>query len=603
MERYECTQSRRSEAAGRGVDESLDSRRAFKTLVEKWEDRHILDLLVLPASVKEILLDLVTESGLGSNYGLAQTAGAAGSVQDQVDWSAEGMMAHVGKDLPASLVPPFSAPPGARGRAEGAEGLMQSSQEIAEAMERAAALGDKVTEGFGEEEEQALQFLLLLKFFTAMGYTEDVVKRVLARERPREPSQMLDLVQQEQDRCDREQTSQPDPERENQNGAALNQRERNRPCETEHREDEEVAAGGEKTTQTNGKVGEICEGGENGATASTRHYEGEGEAEVQDEEHEEDFVLGVLKKAAASCGYQEQRVTNVYNRLPDRSTHQLLLELQRDESHEINSVREEPREMDDVVLEKGAPKLVKAEDTDLFLPAKEREPVGRGWVALPDQAALIPEPDLLMWSSQQPTENHYASQPKRQQSSKAQRHQNLLPEVKGPPMATYSSSLDHPDAGFQSNKQHGHWPSSKQDHPAQGNVLNPRLNSSNSIKQAFKTHQPHVFPGKDSSPTRTPHHKKYGAGAPPAVVVTGEQRFLEGLQTPFKLQLTDKPRDPTLRTVIIDGSNVAMRWVGHKEGKFVTLSSNLSVLRRLRFTIKDEQWLHSLHYGAQTQYL
>lgn len=79
VERYEGIQSRYSENGDRGLGESLDSRRAFKTLVENWEDRHILDLLVLPGSVKEILLDLVKESGLGSNPGQALTDGNAGA--------------------------------------------------------------------------------------------------------------------------------------------------------------------------------------------------------------------------------------------------------------------------------------------------------------------------------------------------------------------------------------------------------------------------------------------------------------------------------------------------------------------------------------------
>lgn len=49
-----------------------------------------------------------------------------------------------------------------------------------------------------------------------------------------------------------------------------------------------------------------------------------------------------------------------------------------------------------------------------------------------------------------------------------------------------------------------------------------------------------------------------------SVVVTGEQRFLEGLQMPFDLKLTDQPGDPKLRTIIIDGSNVAMsHGLGH----------------------------------------
>ncbi|KAG8005999.1 NEDD4-binding protein 1 [Nibea albiflora] len=338
VERYEGTQSRRSELGDRGPGESLESRRAFKALVEKWEDRHILDLLVLPGS-----------------------------------------------------------------------------------------------------------------FFTAMGYTEDVVKRVLAQTGPKEASQILDLVQQEQERSDQEQMIQSGQDLKNHEGIALNESERNRPCETEHREDEEVTAGGDKISK-NGEVGDVCEGEGEVGSGSTRHFEGEGRTE----EKEDDFVLGVVKKAAASCGYMEQNVAKVYNMLPDLSTHQLLLELQRGESKETDAFREEPREMDDVVLEKGAPKGGPTEDeargeTELFIPAEKRETDDKGW-------------------------------------------------------------------------------------------------------------QP-IFTGKHSSPTRAKERRGFNTSS---VVVTGEQRFLEGLQMPFDLQLTDQPGDPKLRTIIIDGSNVAMsHGLGH----------------------------------------
>ncbi len=63
VEKYKSSQGRRSEA---GL-ESLESRRAFKAIVESLEDRHTLDLLVLPVLVKEVLLDLVKQSGLDSH--------------------------------------------------------------------------------------------------------------------------------------------------------------------------------------------------------------------------------------------------------------------------------------------------------------------------------------------------------------------------------------------------------------------------------------------------------------------------------------------------------------------------------------------------------
>lgn len=563
VERYEGTQSRRSEIGDRGPGESLDSRRAFKALVEKWEDRHILDLLVLPGSVKEILLDLVKESGLGSSPSPALIDARLGDSEGRWDSTTdrwvEGMPG--GSASKDSFFKSFFTSAGARGRAEGAEErLVHSPQEVGEEGQlEQGALGPKVTEGVGEEEEQKLQFLLLLKFFTAMGYTEDVVKRVLAQTGPKEASQILDLVQQEQERSDQEQMIQGGQDLKNHEGIALNQSEGNRPCETEHREDEEVTAGGDKISK-NGEVGEVCEGEEEVASGSMRHFEGEGRTE----EKEDDFVLGVVKKAAASCGYMEQNVAKVYNMLPDRSTHQLLLELQRGESKEMDAFREQPREMDDVVLEKGAPKIGPTEDeargeTELFIPAEKREADDKGWVLVPNLAAPVSEPDLFTWINkpQQPPTNQYASQPKRHKPPKSQtQHQTILPEVKGPPMPIYSSSLNSPHTNFQSSKQYdqtSYWPNPS----TQDNVLNPKPQASNSSKRALQTPQQPVFTGKHSSPTRARERRGFNTSS---VVVTGEQRFLEGLQMPFDLQLTDQPGDPKLRTIIIDGSNVAMRW-------------------------------------------
>ncbi|KAG5846258.1 hypothetical protein ANANG_G00147880 [Anguilla anguilla] len=66
--------------------------------------------------------------------------------------------------------------------------------------------------------------------------------------------------------------------------------------------------------------------------------------------------------------------------------------------------------------------------------------------------------------------------------------------------------------------------------------------------------EPHRGPAAMDRPT-TAHRTKHFT---PATIVTGEQRFHEGLQTPFDLQLADDPGDPNLSQVIIDGSNVAM---------------------------------------------
>ncbi|KAF3837334.1 hypothetical protein F7725_004798 [Dissostichus mawsoni] len=375
VERYEGTQSRRSETTDRGMGETLDSRRAFKSLVENWEDKHILELLVLPALVKEILLELVIESGLGSNPSPDLTDGNAGarSLEDSgVRWDkpssvtyklpespdrwVEGMTSASGKDSAASS---FQV----RGLAEGAdERLLLSPQEVVGQSE-AASISTEVKDVRGEDEEQEVllsvgnkEFLLLLKFFTAMGYTEEIVKRVLARTGPKEASQILDVVQQEQNRSDHEEG------KKTQDGDESNRRERNRPCETEHREEEEMEiSGGDVLMSSNGEVGVVSEGEEAGATGRDRPKE-------KEKGHEEDFVLGVVKKAAASCGYMEQKVTKLYNMLPDGSTHKLLLELQREESKELVAFGKVPREMDDVVIEKEEPKVPLSEDK-----AKEME--------------------------------------------------------------------------------------------------------------------------------------------------------------------------------------------------------------------------------------
>ena len=557
VERYEGTQSRRGETEDRGSDESLDSRRAFKAVVEQWEDRHILDLLVLPGSVKEILLDLVKESGLGSSTDLSGTGGDENGRDGPSDSTyalpeppgaperlVEGMSSASGKD---------STSAGARGSAEGAEERPpHSPQEVGEEEqpEQRDTLGTKEKDGLGEEDQQEPQFSmgnkefwLLLKFFTAMGYTEDVVKRVIARTGPKEASQILDLVQQEQDLSDREQRPQGGPDPTHQDGVTLSKSERNRPCETEHREEEETAAGRDPVVSSAGEAG--------GATGGATHCEGRG-SEDKEQGHEEDFVLGVLKKAAASCGYTEQNVAKFYNRLPDRSTHQLLLELQREGGRETDAFSEGPREMDDVVLE------------------EEEEDKGsddEGWVEVQIPNMRVAEQDLFRnMRINKPQPSQHASQPKQHRPPESQpRHPDILPEVKGPPMPTYPSPLDSPLAKLQTNKLFDdaiYWSPptpSKPDHSAHDRVSHPKPKSSTSVKPSPPAPQPPLFTRKHSSPPRAKERRGFTPAS--SVVVTGEQRFLEGLQTTFDLQLTDQPGDANLRTVIIDGSNVAMRWV------------------------------------------
>lgn len=522
VEKYECTQTRSTDPGERGSSESLDSRRAFKTLVEKWEDRHILDLLVLPGSVKEVLLDLVKESGLEPTTRMALTdgnerGGADGYSMGKWDSTTcrwDEAMAEGSRQGPA--IQHFQ-PAGLQGRTDSTKRLFTQELGDQDQSEQGVTLNTPETEEPGQDERE-LQFLLLLKFFTAMGYTEDVVKRVLARTGPKEASQILDLVQQEQDRTDQGQTAQA-----NQDVVTL-QREKNRPCESEHRDDGEPTAGA-RLKLTNGETrnGEGVK--ENTIHPQTEASNAKGQEE---EEQEEDFVLRVLKKAAVSCGYTEQKVAKVYNMLPNCSTHHLLLKLQRETP---DTFWEEPREIDDVVLEKGEQNFRPAgggtREVETVVPSGEREPVDQTWQAMPKKHTG--QEDVLDWNNtpHQFTVNQYTSKKKQKHLPKLKTpHQNSLQEVKGPPMLTYSTSL---------NPTHA---TSKQNQHKQPSTMNKTPQASNSLKLA---------------------KERQGFTSTSSVVVTGEQRFLEGLQTPFELQLTDNPGDPSLRTIIIDGSNVAMR--------------------------------------------
>ncbi|TNN53408.1 NEDD4-binding protein 1 [Liparis tanakae] len=304
-----------------------------------------------------------------------------------------------------------------------------------------------------------------------MGYTEDVVKRVIARTGPTEASEILDVVQQEQDRSDRRQAGGEEEE------------------EMMEEEEEEAAAGGE-----------------------------------------EDFVLGVVKKAAASCGYMEQEVAKVYGMLPERSTHRLLLELQR----EAAAPREAAREAEGAGASGGGA----GREAELFGAAEKRKSEG------PNAAAS------------EFNKFHKLTEPQAPRRGAA-------PEAKGPPAAAYPSAPDLPLADVRSDYRPDRF-TSKPDPPTRGRVPDPQPEPSPAVlNQAFQAPPPPAFffARNDSSPPRARERRGFGS----SVVVTGEQRFLEGLRVTFDLRLTDKPGDPTLRMVVIDGSNVAM---SHGLGNF-----------------------------------
>ncbi|RVE60328.1 hypothetical protein OJAV_G00179810 [Oryzias javanicus] len=481
ISRCEGSQTQRPDVGERGGWESLDSRRAFKTLVEKWEDRHVLDLLVLSGPVKEVLLDLVNESGLGSTE---EGLGPEAAARTETRWDPSGSADRAGEgEAAAAAWGDSGGLEGSRGRAEGAE--RTPPQEVGEEEPQG---GVKVPRRRLEDQEVQSsptnkEFWLLLKFFTAMGYTEDVVQRVLARTGLKEASQILDLVQQEQDCSDRP--------RENRSFTPPEDSALNRPCETEHREEEEEEE--EEGTGDSGQEWSRVEGEEAAA--------------------EEDFVLGVVKKAAASCGYAEQNVAKVYSSLSEGSAHQLLLKLQRGQGHDA---REGPRETEeDTLPEKDG--AAQAEGGETFRDKMESSIFGSS----PPQTFTDPNPKLN------------------------------LPEVKGPPMSTYPPSLDPQLPNFH--------PYGDVSQPPNWSTQAPQPQSS--APKYSLSGNPHPVPSSASSVRAG---GRQGFMPPPSLVVTGEQRFLEGLQSPFKLKLTDQPGNPSLRTIIIDGSNVAMsHGLGH----------------------------------------
>uniref|UniRef100_A0AAY5EI16 RNase NYN domain-containing protein n=1 Tax=Electrophorus electricus TaxID=8005 RepID=A0AAY5EI16_ELEEL len=357
--------------------ESLESRRVFKSMVERLEDRHTLDLLVLPVLVKELLLDLVKQSALDLDF------------WDNVSVSAERETL---LDLSENIDRLILREP--RKNETLSSTILLNPNGTSQNLPISCSYEENMQDGNAQkwvggasldankERESLQQDEHLLKFFTAMGYNEEVVGRVLARSGPQEPSQILDLVQQEQS--------------------------------------------------------PTVEDGAKGAK-------------------EDDFVLGVTKKAAASCGYTEEKVDAVFNNLPKIKPHQLILELQKEGMRKPEGGRLSERKRTEEPEEQEKSKK------------KERE-----------------KPDI---SSSSP------------------------PSVRGPPQPVYASPLHH----------------------------------NNSERQV--------------NPTEAPVTKsKQKQGPPPAkagAVVTGAQRFLEGLDMPFALQLNDDPGDPELRQIIIDGSNVA----------------------------------------------
>lgn len=407
VEKYRSGQGRRPDSAGA----SLESRRAFKTLVEELEDRHTLELLALPVRVKEALLELVRLAGNTHTRTLQNPENRhTHTLQDAATTLQENGGVHEASDNNNSAESSHSQRP-----------LLGFTLDSRHFQTPEPPQPDRPPESSGCGEE----FQHLLKFFTAMGFTEAVVRSVLARTGPKEASQLLDLIQQEQDKTDQQ----------NQLGSG-----------------EMHAVERPEANQTDAK--------------------------------QDDFVLGVLKAAAATCGYTEEHVMEVYGNLPEIKPHELLMQLQKQEHAHFNGLRNGSQQAD--------------------------------WTTEQNSRSYVENLDP---GSRNRASNHESSKPVSIPGSGS--------TVKGPPQMTYS------------------WENMTSDiHP-----VNSYSRSPPNVKQSLD-----VTSAKFSN---TIPKAKPERGAV-ASVVTGPQRFLEGLKKPFSLQLSDQPGDAQLRHVIIDGSNVAM---------------------------------------------
>ncbi|KAK7171287.1 hypothetical protein R3I94_001280 [Phoxinus phoxinus] len=493
VEKYRSSQGRRAETGIGIAGESLESRRAFKSLVENLEDRHTLDLLVLPVMVKEALLDLVKQSGLDS-YAKRHQEGlipleANGSLAVQrsvYDHKAENSQSQ----HPQSAYDRINGTDDFRNESHSPfpQGFTLDSPESPEPEPEAETPAIPSTARNKEE------FQHLLKFFSAMGFTEEVVRDVLARTGPKEASQLLDLIQQEHDKT--------------------NQR--------------------KIKDNVVGERHEAIEVGEEPAK-------------------EEDFVLGVLKKAAATCGYTEDRVMEVYGNLPELKPHELLMQLQKQECAEHAIGTRNGGKRADWTIERN--------------PVADFEKVDSG--SANGAAKLVVSKPLS------------------------------VPSVRGPPQTTYAFETMNPDP------QPGNLPAQSPPRRTKPNIDPGFPNLSNLViaprpraPEVSVVTGPLVTAPRPRAPEVSvvtgplviaprpraaevsvvtgplviaprPRAPEVSVVTGPLViaprpraaevsVVTGPQRFLESLKTPFTLQLSDEPGDPMLRQVIIDGSNVAM---------------------------------------------
>nr|XP_055074144.1 protein KHNYN isoform X1 [Misgurnus anguillicaudatus]XP_055074152.1 protein KHNYN isoform X1 [Misgurnus anguillicaudatus] len=495
VEKYKSSQGRRPETAS----ESLDSRRYFKCMVESLEDRHTLDLLVLPMIVKEALLDLVKEAGLTGQRG-HETLRPLESHQR----SANEVTLRESEERKPAERPVYQNTMCTNPHSQSSSLISQSGHHRANGMDDSLTRmidfrgkfsnsvvpvsvhknllenPEELERSSPQEDESEMppretdlssegsRDVHLIEFFTAMGFTKEVVQQVLDRTGPKEASQLLDLIEQEQDKT--------------------------------------VGQRGNSNTETQTKDHVAVSGGE---TTSA------GELSAKDND---DFVLGVLKKAAATCGYTEERVEQVYSSLHEPNPHELLTELQRQELKLTDEIRGGDTRADRWT---GANSATNAEKHD----------TGEG----KKTTQTVTQPEASKWADVTPQSSAASG-------NQQPLHSGLL-SVRGPPQPTYVSrtdleTLNVRDVG--SNRQ----PMNSQFRPSGSH---PHLSSHKGPKISSFQH-------RDMQTKQKPARALAEASA----VVTGRQRFLESLKTPFKLELSDDPGDAMLRQIIIDGSNVAM---------------------------------------------
>ncbi|XP_075767911.1 protein KHNYN [Pelodiscus sinensis] len=205
-------------------------KKAFRELVEFHDDKHAMDLLILPTPLKEELLNLVRDiqeedgarapwngacgpPGVGQDrppWWEAKAAGGGrpqGQSQDFFDISRPPDRTKLEGERPALYERSSKPTPGWGTSQEAQEdSTLPRSQDVARGVEER---GPEETSQDEEEKEPSVgalssswtekEFQMMLNFFKTMGYEERVVKKVLKDGGVREtPSQILDRVQMEQ---------------------------------------------------------------------------------------------------------------------------------------------------------------------------------------------------------------------------------------------------------------------------------------------------------------------------------------------------------------------------------------------------------------------